>query len=234
MINRGLLLIVMLCSAVDISAQTDDRTRSPVPQSFITTIPIRDILRDYNIGYAHRLGEHYTLEARAGWVHPNRIVSKYYEMYLISTDWKFNGASFYLQLNKWKYITFLKKQRQVFYGWYAGYRYMYYIDAKMPLGGKDHSAQDEELTLSQWRDDILLFTTVGWRTSKFSTSELSIGFCVSFAHTHLVDTRFHPYATGTPEDENYRREQLDKVRGTQGFTMLPVIRFSSRVGYFNW
>jgi hypothetical protein len=234
MINRVLLLIFLLGGVVEITAQESDRT-TPAPQFFVTTVVARNILRDYNIGYAHRIGSRYTLEARAGLVHPNRIVSRFHEKYLLSTDWKFKGASFYLQLNKWKYATIRKKERQMFYGLYAGYRYVYFIDEPMPMGGTEHSDLDEELILSQWRNDIMLFGTVGIRTSKFTTTEISLGVCFSFAHTHLADTRFHPYPEGTPEYEGYRNDQLDQLRGgARAFSVLPVLRISSRFGYFRW
>lgn len=231
---RCFIILFLLCAGNVQAQEQSDRNKPPAPEFGLSTIIIRDVLRDYNIGFMQRIGWHHTLEARIGWVHPNRIVSKYYEQYLLSTDWKFSGPSFYVQLNKWKYSFLLKKQRQCFFGVYAGYRYMFYTNRKMPMGGKDHSELDEELTLSQWRNDVLVLGSIGLRLSKYSTSEISLGVCFSWTHSHLIDTRFHPYAQGTLQDETYRRAQLNRLPGAEGFSVLPVLRVSSRIGWFSW
>lgn len=230
------IALLLMLSSVRIAAQDDRQSRTvpPAPKAFVTTIVVRDIIRDYNIGFAKRIGWHHTAEVRLGWVHPNRIVSKYHEQYLLSTDWKFKGGSIYLQLNKWRFRTLLKKERQTFRGIYVGYRYMYFLDQQMPLGGPDHNEMDEVLTLSQWRNDFLVFATVGLRISKYSTSEISLGACVSWTHSNVSATKFYPFPEGTPQYESYRQEMTDKIRRTDGISIVPVLRVSSRIGYFRW
>jgi hypothetical protein len=224
------LLTVVYCNA----QENSDRTSQPAPKSFFTTIVIRDILRDYNIGYATKIAPTHTIEARIGWVHRNRIVSRYYEQYLLSTDWKCQGPSFYVQLNKWKYGEAFSKPVVWFYGVYSGYRYVYFTDEKIPLGGRDHSESDEELTLSQWRNDILLLGSIGMKVSGYSTSEISLGVRLSWTHTNVSATRFYPSPAGTAEYETYKEEQAAKIPGAKGFSIVPVIRFSSRLGIFKW
>lgn len=232
---RALLSFCLLLQLIPLNAQDEsNRTTPPAPKSFFTTVLIRDILRDYNIGYAARLGPKHTLEARIGWVHQNKFVSKYTEKYLLSTDWKCQGPSFYVQLNKWKHGALFDKPVQWYYGVYTGYRYVYFIDGKMPLGGREHNETDEELTLSQWRNDILLLGSIGMKVSRYSTSEISLGFRVSWTHTNATATRFYPSPAGTAAYEAYKNEQVEKIPGAEGISIVPVLRFSSRLGWFNW
>lgn len=233
---KRLVLFVLLVTIVNaVGAQDrDPDTRAVRPYASLTTIMIRDILRDYNLGYSFALDYKRTFEVRLGWVHPNRIVSRYYEKLFTSSDWKFKGPSIYLQMNTWQNGGFREKQFSWFYGWYAGYRYVYHTDSQMPLGGRDHSETDEEITLSQWRNDVILCGSLGMRLSKFSTSEVSLGVCLSWTNTNVSATRFYPYPVGTPGYEQYKNAQMNKVLGADGFSIVPVLRVSSRFGWFSW
>jgi hypothetical protein len=208
-----------------------DRTEPPVPKIFITTIPWRCVLNDYSIGYGIPLSSRHTIEYRVGWVHRNDLLHRYYEELLTSTDMRFRGPSFYVQLNKWNYT---KNLRRYFWGAIAGYRYTYYHDQTLWLGGTGGSSFVEQPLLSQWRNEVYLLGSLGIQTTRFTTIEISLGVRMMHTHTHVGDTRFHPDNMTTEEYDAYRAGQVSDIPYSQGFGIQPVLRVSSRLGYFKW
>lgn len=227
---RVSILLSALCMAAPATAQDGAIIAdSPAPSSMFTTIPVRCILNDWNIGYAKRLGEQYTLETRVGWVHRNNFLDEYYVGMLTSTSMKFHGPSVYFQLNKWHSG---KKERNWFYGIIAGYRYLWYHDKSVWMGGMGGSSFAENLELSQWRNDVLLLGTIGIRTTRISSTEISLGARMSFTHTHDIDTRFHPVNMSPEEYEAYKDGAFAALPGAEGVSFTAVVRISSRFGRF--
>lgn len=229
---RILHLFLMMFLVVCANAQDEPgRTKPPAPQSFITTIPVRCILRDYNIGYGHALDSYHTIEYRVGWVHRNNLLHEYYEGWFTSSEMRFHGPSVYVQWNKWDYT---KSQKRWYWGIIGGYRYLWHHESGLWMGGMGGSSFAESLTISQWRNDLLALFTIGIQTTKISTIEFSVGARVSNTHTHVDDTRFHIVGQTPEEYEAYRKAQTSTVPYGTGFSILPVVRLSSRFGKFNW
>lgn len=232
MMYRLLFIFALLLCTGKISAQDEPaRTKPPAPQNYLTTILLRSILWDYNIGYAHRLDPQHTLEYRAGWVHRNNIIHEYYEKWLTSPEMLFHGPSFYVQWNQWKYTPGMPRW---YWGLIGGYRYQWHHDNGLSLAGTGGSSFAEDLTISQWRNDFLALFTIGFQTSKVSTFEISAGARLSFTHTHIGDTRFHPVNMTPAEYDAYRAGMVSKVPNGEGVSIVPLLRVSSRLGFFNW
>ena len=230
---RKILLLTVLFLTCVLSAQDkgNGRTKPPAPENFITTIPVRSVLRDVNIGYGFALDPYHTIEYRIGWVHRNRILHEYYEGWLTSTEMHFRGPSFYVQLNKWKYRANTKRR---YWGVSAGYRYLYYHQESLWLGGLGGSTTAERPVLSQWRNDLLLLGSFGLQTSRISTLEFSLGVRVLHTYTHVHDTRFHPINMTGEEYDAYRASQVIEVPYSKGFGIQPVARVTLHVGIFTW
>lgn len=222
----------MLIVSTEVFAQdVGARVKPPAPGFFLTTIPIRCVLRDYNIGFAKRIGWHHTLEMRVGYVHKNDFLHEYYEGWLTSTEMHFRGPSVYFQLNKWIYN---KNQQRYYVGLIAGYRYLSYHDKSLWKGGMGGSSFEEEPVLSQWRNDLLILGAIGFNSTRVTTTEISIGIRVMHTYTNVVDTRFHPANMTTEEYDSYRANQVNSIPNAQGITLAPLIRITSRVGWFGW
>jgi hypothetical protein len=219
-----------LLSGVQLRAQSSRLSAdTTAPRYFITTIPVRVILSDFNIGAGKRITPDQTLELRLGYVHRNNLLHPYYEGWLTSAEMRFHGPSVYVQWNKWKRT---KKKRQWYWGLIAGYRYLWYHDEALWLGGTGGSSFDEQLTLSQWRNDVLLLGTIGIRTTRITSTEISLGVRLSHTYTHVGDTRFHPSNMTQAEYDQYRGGQVSNVPYASGFSILPVLRLSTRIGKF--
>jgi hypothetical protein len=200
------------------------------PRAYFTVIPIRLIFRDLNLGAAIRIQETKTVELRLGWVHSNRwLHHNLYEPAATSTEMNYSGPSVYFQFNKWRKG---KADRLSYVGFIAGYRYLYYTDKTMWMGGFGGSSYDEELLLSQWRNDIFLLGTIGFKSSKISTAEVSIGIRINCTHTNVVDTKFHFTYLSPQEYEQYKASAVEELPYSEGWGVLPVIRFTSRLGWF--
>jgi hypothetical protein len=211
--------------------EESDRTKPPAPEYFLTTIPVRLALRDLNIGFAHRTSLKATIEARIGWVHGNKILHNVYEGMFTSTEMLYKGPSVYFQWNKWKVSA---KGKHVYWELVAGYRYLWYTDQNMWMGGLGGSSYAESLTLSQWRNDVLVLFTKGMQTSKWSTFEISAGLRISYAHTNVVDTRFHLDPYGSQAYEDYKASTTKNLPYSEGFGICPIVRVTSRIGMFSW
>jgi len=230
---KRLLLLVFVGFYLAVPAQDKvvARTKPPAPSFFLTTIPIRAVLRDYNIGFSKRIGWSHTFECRIGYVHHNKILDEYYSGWFTSTEMKFSGPSIYFQLNKWKYTL---EQKRYYWGMIVGYRYLSYTDQKMWMGGIGGSSVAEELQLSQWRNDLILMCSIGFNSTKFTTTEIAIGLRVMQTHTHAIDTRFHPSYMTPAEYEAYKVDEFAELPNSKGLTLGPLIRVTSRVGWFGW
>lgn len=229
--KKLLLLLIASGSFCRLAAQKEGDPATPIYlKRFVSTIPIRCALRDLNIGYGQQVGSNYTLEGRAGWVYPNKILHEPYERWLTSTEMLFQGPSFYLQLNDWN----LKKKRvNIFFGFIAGYRYLWYHDKNLYVADSDGASYSEELTLSQWRNDFLLLGSIGLATTKFTTSELSLGVRIMHTHTQISATSRVNFANQELQGE-YIASVLEKVPNDKGFGIMPLIRITSRFGWFDW
>lgn len=219
-------------NTLQLAAQDDTEYNRPAaPEFAFTTIPVRCILRDINLGFAHRIGSVHTLEGRVGWVHPDHILHKYYNLWLNSSEMRFQGPSVYIQLNKWRIN---KIGRHIFLGCVAGYRYLWYEDKQLTVYDPDGRSYDEDITLSQWRNDFIVLGTIGITTTKFSMSEISVGLRFMFTHTHVSKTKnYYPGWTQQQYDE-YVDATMDRVPNDEGFGMMPIIRITSRFGWFEW
>ncbi len=229
--RRVLLVFGVLISLCNYAQDSTRRTAAPAPKSFLSTIPARSILSDYNIGYAHSISSKYTLEYRIGWVHRNNILHEYYEGWFTSTDCRFHGPSFYLQLNKWNYM---KSMRRYYWGIITGYRYTWYYEKSLWLGGNSGSSFEERPVLSQWRNGIYVLGTLGIQTTRVSTFEISVGIRVMQTYTHVSDTRFHPQYMTPEEYDEYRVSLITEIPYAMGWGIQPVFRISSRLGLFEW
>lgn len=232
-LKRVALILGLLVSSGMFAQEESDRTKPPAPEFFLTTIPIRCVLRDYNIGFAQRIGWFHTVEVRIGWVHADKPLHERYERWLSSTEMLFKGPSFYLQYNKWRVN---KKMKHTFWGVIAGYRYLFYEDRNFHIYDGDGRSYDDDITLSQWRNELLLMGTIGIRTTKISMSEISIGFRCMFTHTNVSASRI---ATQFPDQsqatfDTYIASRLEKIPNNEGFSILPMIRITSRFGWFGW
>lgn len=225
------LVLVTIFSTALFGQDDGARTKPPAPKFFLTTIPVRLALRDLNIGFAHRIGWTHTLEGRVGWVHPNNVLHKYYSRWLTSTEMRFQGPSVYFQMNKWGYN---KKMKHTYLGIIAGYRYLWFTDQRMAIHDGDGNSDDEELTLSQWRNDVLLLGAVGFSTSRFSMTEISFGFRFMFTHSNVSDTKFYDPDWSQEEYSTYVAQTVDKIPNDEGFTVSPIIRITSRIGWVRW
>jgi hypothetical protein len=208
-----------------------ESSESPAPSSSITVIPARFLLWDFNIGYAKSIDDYRTLEFRLGYVHRNNVLHEYYEGFLTSTDMHFHGPSFYFQMNKWRYS---KAGARHFFGVITGYRYLWYQQESLWLGGWGGSSFAEWPVLSQWRNELLLLGTFGWRSSRFSTTEISIGIRIMQTHTHVDDTRFHPTYMTAEEYDRYRAGQINSIPNAEGITAWPLLRLTTHIGKFKW
>jgi hypothetical protein len=230
---KKLAVIFSLLTSLSMYAQQEaDRTVPPAPKFFTTTIPVRCLFRDYNIGMGWRAGATNTIEVRAGWMHHNYLLHEnLYEGWFTSTEMLFHGPSLYAQANRWK---MKKSGKRTYVGLIAGYRYLWFHDEGMWMGGMGGSSFAESITLSQWRNDVLLLVSKGWQTSKVSTFEVSVGVRLMFTHTNVTDTRFHFDPYGSEAYENYKRSVGNDLLFSEGFGILPLVRFSSRLGKFEW
>lgn len=209
-----------------------DPSQVITPRIAITTIPVRLTFRDINLGVAFRVREAQTFEARLGWVHANKFLhSMLYEPGFTSTEMNYHGASVYFQWNEWSRSRSGKPR---YFGIIAGYRYLYYTDKAIWMGGYGGSSYAEELLLSQWRNDIFLLGSFGVKTSSRSTAEVSLGLRINYTHTNVVDTKFHFPNMSAEEYEEYKRNTVQDLRYSEGWGLLPVIRFTSRIGWFSW
>ena len=228
---KKILFIIPVFFAFGIKAQDTEMNDLAGPKQFVTTIPVRCIMRDANIGYGFALTPRHTLEFRGGFVHRNLFLHEYYEKWLASTEMNFAGPSLYVQLNKWE--TAGTKNRY-YWGIIAGYRYLSYHDRSIRLTESRLSSISEEVKLSQWRNDFLLLFTIGYGTTKVSTSEISLGFRVMQTHTHVVDTRYHADGMTEEEYDDYKSDLLDEIPNSRGITIGPILRITSRFGWFSW
>jgi hypothetical protein len=190
------------------------------------------MFRDINLGVAFRVRESQSFEVRLGWVHANKFLHRnLYEPGFTSTEMNYHGASVYFQWNKWRLS---RSGKPCYFGIIVGYRYLFYTDKSMWMGGFEDSSDAEELLLSQWRNDIFILGSLGLKTSKNSTAEVSAGVRVNYTHTNVVDTRFHPVFVTAQEYEEYKRNSINGLPYSEGWGILPVIRFTSRIGWFSW
>lgn len=227
---RILLSFVLGMQIFSLKAQDDtERARLPAPEFFLTTIPIRCALRDINIGFAHRVGLHHTLETRIGWVHSNKVAHKYYERWLNSSEMLFKGPSVYFQVNRWLVNT---KGRDIYFGLILGYRHLWYHDKNLLVSDPDGFSYSEEITLSQWRNDILILGSFGLGTTIFTTSEISIGVRLMDTHSHVTRTRNYYSGWTQQQYDEYISATLEKVPYAEGFGITPIIRITSRFGWF--
>jgi|GEM_PF-1304902 len=227
-----LTVLVLIFLMKNVKANSSDSVISTVPRISITTIPVRLIFRDINLGVAIRINDSQTFETRLGWVHDNKYLHRMlYEPAFTSTEMNYRGPSVYFQWNKWKTA---RSGKSFYFGFIAGYRYLFYTDKTMWMGGFGGSSYGEELLLSQWRNDIFLLGSMGLKTSKNSTGEVSVGIRVNYTHTNVVDTKFHPVFVVAEEYEEYKRNSINGSPYSEGWGILPVIRFTSRIGWFNW
>ena len=223
---------MLLLSPGFVFAQSEsDRTKPPAPEFFLTTIPVRTVLRDINVGFAHRIDFFHTIEVRLGWVHPNKVLHNVYEGWFTSTEMHYQGPSVYFQLCKW---SFGKTGKYKYLGANLGYRYLWYYDKGMWMGGMGGSSFAESITLSQWRNDIFLLGSYGLGTTKLTCAEISIGLHITYTHTNVSDTRFHFPDLTAEEYEDYKRSTADGILFSEGWGIFPVIRFTSRLGWFSW
>jgi hypothetical protein len=227
-----ILLLIFLFVCTLVQAQDDPELKKPpAPKLFLTTIPVRLALRDINVGFAHKIGGDRTVEYRLGWVHPNKLLHRYYAFWLTSTEMRYQGPSFYLQMNNWKAN---KKKKRIFQGVIVGYRYLWFTDQRMAIHDGDGFSDDEELTLSQWRSDILVLGTFGIGTTKFSMTEFSFGFRFMSTHSNVSDTKFYSPSWSEEEYANYIAQKVDEIPNDEGFTVAPIFRITSRIGWVIW
>ena len=231
--NRSVIVLICISCIINLSyAQKANVDSVNAPRIAITTIPVRLTFRDINLGVAFRIRESQTLEVRLGWVHANKFLHRnLYEPGFTSTEMNYHGASVYFQWNKWRIS---RAGKPCYFGIIGGYRYLFYTDKSMWMGGFGGSSDAEELLLSQWRNDIFILGSLGLKTSKNSTAEVSAGVRVNYTHTNVVDTRFHPVFITAQEYEEYKRNSINGLPYSKGWGILPVIRFTSRIGWFSW
>jgi hypothetical protein len=102
------------------------------------------------------------------------------------------------------------------------------------MGGFGGSSYDEQLLLSQWRNDVFLLGTIGFKSSRISTAEVSLGVRINYTHTNVVDTKFHFAYLSPQEYEQYKASAVEDLSYSEGWGVLPVIRFTSRLGWFRY
>jgi hypothetical protein len=165
-----------------------------------------------------------------GWVHPNKLLNRrFYNSWLNSSEMLFQGPSFYLQLNRWRIG---KKGKPRYFGLILGYRYLSYRDKLFHVYDSDGRSYDRDLNLSQWRNDILVLGTFGIATTRFTMSEISLGVRLMFTHTR-VNTIKNGLMTWTEEQNpSFVAATLDMMPYNEGFNMAPIIRITSRIGWF--
>lgn len=159
------------------------------------------------------------------------MLHKHYNSWLNSSEMLFNGPSIYLQANKWRID---KKNRHTFTGIVVGYRYLFYTDKEFTVYDPDGRSYDEELTLSQWRNDLLFLISVGVGTTKFSMTEISIGARFMFTHTNVSATQRVTYFPSQEQYDEYIAYRMDQIPNDEGFNVMPIVRITSRVGWFQW
>lgn len=148
----------------------------------------------------------------------------------MSPEMKFQGPSIYGQLNRWSYNKNLKR---TFKGLIVGYRYVWYYNKELRMGGIGGNSDAESPTLSQWRNDLYLLFSWGIQTSRITTTEITIGARIMYTHTHVIDTKFH---NADPPDqyEEYKDKVRDDIPNAEGIGIAPVLRITSRFGWFEW
>lgn len=227
--NRSVIVLICISCIINLSyAQKANVDSVNAPRIAITTIPVRLTFRDINLGVAFRVSESETFETRLGWVHANKVLHNVYEGMFTSTEMLYSGPSVYFQWNKWKLSG---KGKKVYWGIIGGYRYLSFTDKNMWMGGLGGSSFAESLTLSQWRNDILLLFTKGLQTSKWTTFEISGGLRISCTHTNVSNTRFHFDPYGSEAYEDYKRRAANDLLFSEGLGVLPVVRITSRIGW---
>lgn len=228
---KNSIILLLLFHALSVSAQDDDRTPRVAPSFSLTTIPVRCILRDWNIGMTKSLNVKQTVEVRIGYVHHNNLLHRYYEEWLTSTEMRFKGPSVYFQWNFWRMTS---HNKHWYFGPIVGYRYLWYNQESLWLGGTGGSSFAEEPVLSQWRNDLILLFAVGRMSTKVTCTEVSLGGRVSQTHTFVNDTRFHPAGQSAEEYEQYKNSVKSQVPDAEGFSIWPVVRITTRIGKFEW
>lgn len=230
-LQKILLLSVFTgCCLFAVAQGTGEIAPSPAPSFAITTIPIRNVLREYNIGIMKSIDAEHTLELNFGYVHKNDFAHNVLlEPWFTSPDMQFHGPSVGVQWNQWK---FNPRGKRTYWGLIATYRYLWYHDRGLWKGGTGGSSFSELITLSQWRNEVQLLITKGWQTSRFTSFDFSAGIRLMYTHSNVSDTRFRFPDMDDAEYESYRAAQVNDVPFAEGFGVMPAVRITWKLGIF--
>lgn len=203
------LHIYCFVSAQDTSQLSVANTR---PYRYAIRInPLRCAIREAAVGFEFGLNKNRSLEIRPGFIFPDKFLDGLYVGFASSPNMKYKGVSL---MTETRFYTSSKENRQGYLSFLVGYRYMWYTDEWMWMGGLGGSSYANELYLSQWRNDLLLMVGKGSMRLNgplLKEFELGAGFRLSYLHTKVNDCRFC-HGSIVPPGSTVE-ETADKARG---------------------
>lgn len=190
--------------------------------------PLRMAFREIGLGYEFPVRESIGLEIRPGYIYPSKFLDQYFVGAASSPNMKFKGVSLISQTRFYKAGKKENGLRNLNFS--VGYRYLWYTDEYLWLGGFGGSSYANELYLSQWRNDLILMVGSGnARLSKkvLHEFEMNIGARFSLLHTKVNDCRFcHgvnvPPGSTVEEQAEKARDELNPADGFSGMLLVAL------------
>ena len=229
------LIAVLIFVSAGLCAQ-DQKSVQLIPYKHALRFnPIRMVFREIGAGYEFPIRESIGLEIRPGFIYPSKLLDEYYVAAASSPNMKFNGVSLISQTRFYKARK--KGNGLLNLNFSLGYRYLWYTDKALWMGGFGGSSFANELYLSQWRNDLILMVGCGNArlTKKFLHEiEMNIGGRLSLLHTKVNDCRFcHgvnvPPGSTVEEQADNARSELHPDDGFSGMLMFSLTYHIGRV-----
>lgn len=230
---KALLISVLIFISAGICAQ-DQTTIQIIPYTnCIRVNPIRLAFREIGLGYEFPFRQSIGLEIRPGFFYPSKFLDEYFVGAASSPNMKFKGASL---ISKMRFYKAGKKEnglRNLNFSF--GYRYLWFTDESLWMGGFGGSSFANELYLSQWRNDLILM--IGKGNALISKNilnefEMNIGARFSFLHTKVNDCRFCHGVNVPPGGtvEEMADRSRSELHPDDGFSGMLLVSLTYHIG----
>ena len=188
----------------------------------IKTNIVSSLLKEISISYEFGLKDYKSVELKAGYIHPNRgldffMVGGFQSPYFFHKGFSIGGA-----FKKYKVKKF-----NSFWKYSLAYKYEFFNDEELWLGGWGGSSYANELYFSQRKNIIQLRTEYGLSSKKlgfFTEGYVGLGLNIIHVHSIYHDCRQCGF-TGPAAITKKEKPYLDN-----GYYIYPTAHFGFRFG----